>query len=93
MKIIPLTLALAIVAFPTWAENRSITLDIPGMSCAACPITIKKALSRVEGVQDVAVSYKARSATVQFDDELISAEALAQITADVGYPATIRAPE
>ncbi len=91
MKTIVLALSLLILAPGAWAESRSITLEIPGMSCAACPITVKKALSRVDGVQNVEVSYPTRSATVKFDDQLTSAAALARATEEAGYSATVRA--
>ncbi|MDE3108877.1 MAG: heavy-metal-associated domain-containing protein [Acidobacteriota bacterium] len=38
------------------------------MTCAACPITVKKALSRVEGVNSVNVNFDKKQATVTFDD-------------------------
>ncbi len=91
MKRLISTLLLSLIASTAMAAIQTATLSVPGMTCAACPITIKKALNRVEGVQTVEISYQGRSAVVQFDDALTSAEALAQATADVGYPATIRA--
>ena len=27
------------------AASQTVTLDVPGMTCAACPITVKKAIS------------------------------------------------
>ena len=28
------------------AAPQTVTLDVPGMTCAACPITVKKAISK-----------------------------------------------
>lgn len=45
------SLALAsLVATPVWAATQTVTLAVPGMTCAACPITVKTALTKVDGV-------------------------------------------
>ena len=70
------------------AATRMATLSVPGMTCAACPLTVKKALSRIEGVNSVTVNYGAKEATVSFDDTKTTVQALTKATADAGYPAT-----
>jgi len=35
------------------AESKTITLNVPGMTCKFCPITIRKALKKVSGVVNV----------------------------------------
>lgn len=84
-----LLLALSLGA-PAWAAPKTVTLSIPGMTCAACPITIKRALTRVDGVQSAEVSYEKREAVVTFDDAKTSAEALTKATEDAGYPSTVK---
>lgn len=71
-----------------YAATRTATLSVPGMTCAACPYTIKKALSRVQGVSDVDVSYQDKQAKVTFDDSKTTVDALTKATADAGYPST-----
>ncbi|EBA00788.1 Periplasmic mercuric ion binding protein, MerP [Marinobacter sp. ELB17] len=56
----------------------------------ACPITVKVALNRVEGVSAVDVRYEERDATVTFDDAKTSVEALTQATTNAGYPSTLK---
>jgi mercuric ion binding protein len=81
--------ALAIlIAAPAWAAPQTVTLAVSNMTCAACPITVKKALSRVPGVTEVSVSNEKKQATVVFDDTQTTAAALARATTDVGYPST-----
>lgn len=84
--------ALVLVAAmaPVWATARTVTLAVPGMTCAACPITVKKALSRVEGVSRVEVALDAREAVVTFDDAKTSAQKLTKVTEDAGYPSSIK---
>ncbi len=45
MKKLLVAFAVALVAVPVWAATQTVTLAVPGMTCAACPITVKKALS------------------------------------------------
>ncbi|RMU97091.1 hypothetical protein ALP20_200207 [Pseudomonas coronafaciens pv. coronafaciens] len=60
------------------------------MTCAACPITVKKALTQVEGVTKTEVSFEKREAIVTFDDAKTNSEALTKATEDAGYPSTIK---
>ena len=84
-----LVLASVAVAFPSFAALTSATLAVSGMTCSACPITVKKALSRVDGVSDVKVSFKSKQAVVKFDDAKTTAEALTKATAAAGYPSQV----
>ncbi|EDA6746621.1 mercuric transport protein periplasmic component, partial [Salmonella enterica subsp. enterica serovar Muenster] len=56
MKKLFAALALAAVVAPVWAATQTVTLSVPGMTCASCPITVKHALSKVEGVSKTDVS-------------------------------------
>ncbi len=69
---------------------RAIDLPVSGMTCAACPITVKKALSKVEGVSKTAVSFEKLEAVVTFDDAKTSVQTLTKATADAGYPSELK---
>lgn len=73
-----------------YAATKAATLVVPGMTCAACPITVKKALSRVDGVSAVSVSYEKMEVTVTFDDARTTLGALMQATTNAGYPSMVR---
>jgi len=73
---------------PVWAAPKTVALSIPGMSCAACPVTIKIALNRVPGVTATTVNFDNRQAIVTFDDAKADVEALLRATAETGYPST-----
>lgn len=60
------------------------------MTCAACPITVKKALTKVEGVTKAEVSYENREAIVTFDDAKTNVQALTKATEDAGYPSSVK---
>lgn len=77
------------IAAPVLAATETVTLSVPGMTCAACPITVKKALSRVEGVSQVDVAYEKREVAVIFDDAKTSAQKLTRATRNAGYPSQV----
>jgi mercuric ion binding protein len=74
----------------TAAEAQTVTLDVPGMTCKFCPITVRKALSRVPGVIEAKSDYASKTATVTFDPDKASLPDLIQATANSGYPSTVR---
>lgn len=80
-------------SLPAWSATQTVTLAVPDMTCAACPITVKIALKKVEGVSRVEVSYPNREAVVSFDDTRTSVETLTQATGDAGYPSTLKTPK
>ena len=88
-----LTLLIALLSLPLPAATKTVTLSVPSMNCAACPITVKTALNNVEGVSQANVSYPDREAVVTFDDTEASVEALTQATANAGYPSSVKAAE
>lgn len=88
-----LTVVTALLSMPALAAMQTVTLSVPGMNCAACPITVKLALNKVDGVSQVDVNYPDREAVVSFDDNLTSVEALTQATGDAGYPSTLKPSE
>jgi len=75
---------------PAWAAMQTITLSVPGMTCAACPITVKSALSKVNGVGKTNVKFEQREAVVTFDNAKTSAQKLIQATTNAGYPSTLK---
>ena len=77
----------ALFSLPLWVRE-TVTLDVPVATCAACPITVKTALNRVEGVRQVDVSFERREARVTFEDTQTSVATLIEATANAGYPST-----
>lgn len=75
----------------TFAAQQIVTLDVPGMTCSTCPITVKKAVMKVDGVQEAKINYERREAVVIFEDSTASIEKIQLATADSGYPSTVKA--
>ena len=72
-----------------WAAPKSVTLDVPGMTCPTCPITIKKTLLKQPGVIGVTVHYQKKELVVAFDDAKTNAAAITKSTASIGFPSTV----
>ncbi len=90
MKKLVAALALAAAVAPVWAATQTVTLSVPGMTCASCPITVKKALSKVEGVSKTDVSFEKREAVVTFDDAKANMQKLTKATENAGYPSSVK---
>jgi mercuric ion binding protein len=68
---------------------QTVTLDVQNMTCAVCPITVKKALERVRGVTDAKVDFDKKTASISFDPDKASPDTLTKATADAGYPSSV----
>jgi mercuric ion binding protein len=84
-----LAAALVALSAPVLAAQQTVTLGVPGMTCGACPITVKKALSRVPGVTRTEVDFDKKQAVVTFDDAKVKVDQLTRATTDAGYPSSI----
>ena len=82
----PLSVVVLFVSLPALAAVQQVTLTVPTMDCATCPVTIRVALMKVPGVKKALVSYARRTAKVTFDDEKTTVQALIQATDAAGDP-------
>ncbi len=89
IPMLALFLALSSTAFANGAIS-SVTLEVQGMDCAACPITVRRALKNVPGVSQVKVDYRSGIAEVDYDPDQTGAAELAKAVTAAGYPATVR---
>jgi Cu+-exporting ATPase len=64
----------------------SITLDVEGMTCAACVSRVERKLNRLDGV-DASVNLATESARVRYDAELVRLEELLGAVEAAGYRA------
>ena len=78
--------AMIALTAPAWAAPRTVTLKVSGMTCEACPITVKKALQKVPGVSKIDVLYEKKQVVVSFDDSKTNTDALVKATTNAGYP-------
>jgi len=70
---------------PTDEKETEVTLQIVGMTCAACVAAVEKALERVEGVNSVVVSLATEKAYVKYDSKVASIVDLREAVRSQGY--------
>jgi mercuric ion binding protein len=70
----------------TGLVSQSYTVE--NMTCAACPITVRKAMSRVEGVQVVNIDFDSKTVTAIYDPGIADVTTISEASASVGFPAT-----
>lgn len=70
--------------------EQTVNFTIEKMTCATCPIAVRKAMERVDGVKDVEVDFDSKTAKVVFDSSSTTPQAIGAASTDVGFPATVQ---
>jgi heavy metal translocating P-type ATPase len=61
------------------------TFNIAGMHCPTCAVRNERTLKKLKGVASATVNFATRSARVEFDDALVSIDALYDLVVENGY--------
>jgi P-type Cu+ transporter len=69
------------------------TYTVKGMHCASCAAIITKKLSKVEGIRQVDVNLATEKASIEFEGEALSANALNDVIEKYGYNLIAEHPE
>lgn len=80
--------ALHVFAAEKKSEIKEVVLIVSKMTCEACPVTVKKAIMRLDGIKEVAVTLKPPEAHVKYDSSKLSPKDIIKATTDVGYPSS-----
>lgn len=72
-----------------FAARKTVTLQVSGMVCPACPLAVRKALERVDGVLKADVSLERKEALVTFDDAKTNEQELIKATEKAGFPSSL----
>lgn len=73
--------------------DQTATFDVEKMTCATCPIAVRKAMQRVNGVKEVNVDLDSKTAIVTYDDNVTTAAEIGNASTEVGFPASVRDSE
>jgi copper chaperone CopZ len=63
--------------------------NIEGMHCDSCAADIKATLEETAGVQNADVTFKRKTAIVEFDDAVVQQSTLVKKIQDLGYQTTV----
>lgn len=72
----------------TPASFQQVVLEVEGMTCKTCPVTVRKALEDIDGVYRAKTTFEPPEAVVRFDPEKASVEDLTEATKTAGFPST-----
>jgi copper chaperone CopZ len=70
------------------AQVTTAVFRVEGMHCAGCGDHVKEALAKAQGVMKVEVKTADKKVVVSFDAAKITAEKIAKMISDAGYPAS-----
>ena len=70
------------------SDETTAQFSVEKMTCATCPISVRKAMERVNGVKSVKVDLETKIATATFDASVTTASDIGNASTDVGFPAT-----
>jgi len=65
---------------------KMVSLAVPTMNCAMCPITVSKSLMNIPGVQIVDAQLEEGIVQVSFNDQVTGIDAMTYATKMAGYP-------
>jgi len=72
-------------------NETTATFHVEKMNCATCPIAVRKAMQRVDGVKEVSVDLESNTAVVTFDASVATTSDIANASTEVGFPASVLA--
>lgn len=70
-------------------QRREIVLSVPGMDCPMCPVTVRRALSGVDGVFETEADLETKRALVTFDPQRTDIDRLIGAVERAGFSATL----
>ncbi len=89
-----LVLAIALTGFNTSTQSseestntQEVTLKVDGMTCKMCPLTIKTALKKLDGVVDAEVSYKDKEVKVVYEEGEVTVDEIVKTIENAGFKA------
>jgi len=65
---------------------EEVTLTAPDISCDHCIAAIRKALSKLAGVQFLSGDPRTKQVTIQYDPSLVALAAIEKAMEEEGYP-------
>ncbi|MFC7784042.1 heavy metal translocating P-type ATPase [Rossellomorea sp. GCM10028870] len=67
------------------AQHKETSIDITGMTCAACANRIEKGLNKMDGVENASVNFAMERAAVKYNPEEVKPSDLQKRIRDLGY--------
>lgn len=78
----------SIVAAAEYSRLQQVVLKVEDMTCQLCDVTVSRALTNLDGVEEALVTFEPPEAVVRFDPARVSIRDMEIATSEIGYPAT-----
>lgn len=65
--------------------DKKANIEIEGMHCASCVVSVEKSLKKLDGVKSANVNLATESAAIEFDPDKVNYDAFKKAVEDVGY--------
>ena len=72
---------------------KTLTLEITGMSCAACSSRLERVLSKLDGVNSAKVNLMTKTAVLEYDEEKVSFEEVLEEVRKTGFDVNLKRAE
>lgn len=89
INVMPTAQAVSTTESKAVSSEQTATFTIERMTCATCPITVKRAMKAVDGVSNVDINFSEKTATVVFDPTVATLEQVGAASTNAGYPAKL----
>ena len=70
-------------------SDKKISVEVSGMTCAACSARVEKALNKKDGVESAVVNLLANKAVIEFDSNKLTSRDIINVIEKTGYKAEI----
>jgi len=77
----------SVVSDITNSQLTEVTIPVEGMTCASCNIAVETAVNKLDGIHSVKADFESKSASVIFDDQIVSLKEIIDTINILGYKA------
>lgn len=75
---------------PDFTGLQQVVLEVEGMTCQLCDVTVSRSLTLLDGVEEAIVTFEPPQAIVRYDPSRVSIKDMETATSDIGYPAKLK---
>lgn len=86
-------LCVIFTSMSSYAQGSStvVNLSVDGMVSGTCPMLLKAAVKKIKGVKNVQASLETKSATIEFDENVVTLKDIQKTIEDkVGFSTALR---
>jgi mercuric ion binding protein len=87
VKLIASMIGVGLIGGSALAKEVTAEMKLPGMDCDACTVVIRRALTQTKGVKTVDLNVDKRTATVVYDDTLVTEPQIQKAIEKTGFKA------